>query len=55
MRHEKHIHPDELMNPDLTSEIALVGGTLVIVTLLLLLIREVGLIGALSELPQIPL
>lgn len=49
------MHPEELMNPDLTSEIVVINRILVIVALLLLLVREVTLIGALSELPQIPL
>jgi|SoimicMinimDraft_17_1059745.scaffolds.fasta_scaffold256859_1 hypothetical protein len=31
MRHAHHIHPDELMNPDLLSEIVLVGSVLVVV------------------------
>jgi hypothetical protein len=31
MRHTDHIHPDELMNPDLLSEIVLVSSVLVVV------------------------
>ncbi|HMK31390.1 MAG TPA: hypothetical protein VK473_17030 [Terriglobales bacterium] len=30
MQRLQHIHPDELMNPDLLSEIVLTGGALVV-------------------------
>jgi hypothetical protein len=40
MRHQHHIHPEELMNPDLQSRIVLMGSVLVgVVGLFLNLLR----------------
>jgi hypothetical protein len=36
MRHKHHIHPEELMNPDLSSRIVLIGSVLVGVVFLFL-------------------
>ena len=34
MRHHRHIHPEEVMNPDLLSEALLIGSILMIVALM---------------------
>ena len=39
MRNVHHIHPTDLMNPDVLSEVVLVGGLVAFVGLLLALLR----------------
>ena len=36
MRRQRHIYPEELMNPDLLSEILIIGSVLLVVVLVLL-------------------
>lgn len=38
MRRQRHIHPEELMNPDLLSEILLVGSVLLVAALFLFIL-----------------
>jgi hypothetical protein len=40
MRHKHHIHPDALMNPDLLSEIVLVGVLVVVIIGLMLFLPQ---------------
>ena len=39
MRRERHIHPEEIMRPDLLSEVVLAGAVVVVVSLLFTLLR----------------
>ena len=40
MRRARHIHPEELINPDFLSETVLVGSVLLLVALLLFLVLQ---------------
>ena len=42
MRHQRHIHPEELMNPDLLSEILLIGSILLVVAFFLLILMHIS-------------
>lgn len=48
MLRKQHIHPEELMLPDLLSKVVLVGGFLLILALLLELLQAVAVFEAIS-------
>ena len=41
MRHEQHTKSQDLMSPDLLSEIVLIGSLLALLSLLLVLVRDI--------------